>query len=54
MGAKGHRYRIIYVIENADSVVTVLHIRHGSRAAFNTDEPDDDEITRPVSIPAAG
>jgi plasmid stabilization system protein ParE len=42
-GRKGHRYRIIYAIDESKRIVTVIHIRHGSRAAFNPDDPDDDE-----------
>ncbi len=38
-GRKGHRYRTIYAIDEANRVVTVLHIRHGSRDAFTSDEP---------------
>lgn len=38
-GRKGHRYRIIYAIDEGNRVVTVLHIRHGSRDAFMPDEP---------------
>ena len=33
-------YRIIYSIDTRDSVVTVLHIRHGSRQAFAPDSGD--------------
>jgi len=39
-GRKGHRYRIIYAIDEVVRVVTVLHIRHGARDAFTSDEPD--------------
>jgi toxin ParE1/3/4 len=39
-GRKGHRYRVIYAIDEASSTVTVLHIRHGARDAFAPDEPD--------------
>ncbi len=39
-GRKGHRYRIIYAIDEASSSVTVLHIRHGARDAFQPDEAD--------------
>jgi mRNA-degrading endonuclease RelE of RelBE toxin-antitoxin system len=42
-GRKGHRYRIIYAIDGRNHVVTVLHIRHGSRAALMPDSPDDDK-----------
>jgi plasmid stabilization system protein ParE len=42
-GRKRHRYRIIYAIDEGSRIVTVLHIRHGSRVAFNPDDPDDDE-----------
>jgi toxin ParE1/3/4 len=41
-GRRRHRYRIIYAIDEANRVVTVLHIRHGARDAFMPDEPDDD------------
>ena len=41
-GRKRHRYRIIYAIDEANRVVTVLHIRHGARDAFMPDDPDDD------------
>jgi plasmid stabilization system protein ParE len=37
---KGHRYRIIYTIDDANLVVTVLHIRHGARGSFRNDESD--------------
>jgi toxin ParE1/3/4 len=30
-GRKGHVYRIIFTIDEVRGVVTVLHIRHGSR-----------------------
>lgn len=39
-GRKGHRYRIIYATDDASRIVTVLHIRHGARDAFQPDEPD--------------
>jgi len=39
-GRKGHLYRVIYAIDEARSIVTVLHIRHGARDAFHPDEPD--------------
>ena len=39
-GRKGHRYRVIYAIDDASNAVTVLHIRHGARDAFRNDEPD--------------
>jgi toxin ParE1/3/4 len=42
-GRKGRRYRVIYAIDQASRTVTVLHIRHGSRDAFQPDDPDDDE-----------
>jgi plasmid stabilization system protein ParE len=42
-GRKGHRYRIIYAIDDASSTVTVLHIRHGARDVFRPDEPDQGE-----------
>ena len=38
-GRKGHRYRIIYAIDDLTHVVTVLHIRHGSQAALTPDDP---------------
>jgi hypothetical protein len=38
-GRKGRRYRIIYA---RNRIVTVLHIRHGSRDAFMPDEADDE------------
>jgi toxin ParE1/3/4 len=38
-GRRRHRYRIIYAIDEADQVVTVLHIRHGARDAFRPDDP---------------
>ena len=41
-GRKLHRYRIIYMIDDRNRVVTVLHIRHGARDAFMPDEPDND------------
>ena len=41
-GRKGHRYRIIYAIDERNRIVTVLHIRHGSRDAFMPDEADDE------------
>ena len=42
-GRKGRRYRIIYAIDEASRTVTVLHIRYGSRDAFQADDPDDNE-----------
>jgi plasmid stabilization system protein ParE len=39
-GRKGHRYRIIYAIDESSSIVTVLHIRHGARNAVQPDAPD--------------
>jgi plasmid stabilization system protein ParE len=39
-GRKRHRYRIIYAINDSRQVVTVLHVRHGARAAFNPDEAE--------------
>jgi toxin ParE1/3/4 len=42
-GRRRHRYRIIYAVDEASRVVTVLHIRHGARDAFMPGEPDDDE-----------
>jgi plasmid stabilization system protein ParE len=39
-GRKGRRYRVIYAIDQASSIVTVLHIRHGARDAFRPDEPE--------------
>jgi plasmid stabilization system protein ParE len=41
-GRKRYRYRIIYAIDESKRIVTVIHIRHGSRAAFNADDSDDD------------
>ncbi len=41
-GRGRHRYRIIYMVDEGDRVVTVLHIRHGARDAFRPDESDDD------------
>jgi toxin ParE1/3/4 len=41
-GHRRYRYRIIYTIDEANQVVTVLHIRHGARDAFMPDETDDD------------
>jgi plasmid stabilization system protein ParE len=42
-GRKGRRYRIIYAIDEASRVVTVLHIRHGARDAFLPGESDGEE-----------
>jgi len=39
-GRKGRCYRIIYAIDEAERVVTVLHIRHGARDVYKPDEPD--------------
>jgi toxin ParE1/3/4 len=41
-GRGRYRCRIIYAIDEANCVVTVLHSRHGARDAFMPDEPDDD------------
>jgi toxin ParE1/3/4 len=41
-GRRRHRYRIIYMIDDGNRVVTVLHIRHGARDAFLPDVPDGD------------
>jgi hypothetical protein len=41
-GRSRHRYRIIYAIDEASRVVTVLPIRHGARQAFMPDDPDDE------------
>ncbi len=41
-GRRGRRYWVIYAIDEASRVVTVLHIRHGARDAFLTEEPEDD------------
>ena len=41
-GHRRHRYRIIYAIDDARHVVTVLHIRHGTRDVFRAGEPDDE------------
>ena len=35
-GRKPNVYRIIYVIDERNRVVTVLHIRHGARKAFTS------------------
>lgn len=40
-GRGRHRYRIIYAVDEANRVVTVLHVRHGARDAFMPDQPDD-------------
>ena len=42
-GRKGRRYRVIYAIDEASRTVAVLHIRRGSRDAFQPDDPDDDK-----------
>jgi mRNA-degrading endonuclease RelE of RelBE toxin-antitoxin system len=39
-GRKGHRYRIIYAIDESSSIVTVLHICHGARDAVQPNDPD--------------
>jgi plasmid stabilization system protein ParE len=39
-GRKGHRYRVIYALDEANRAVTVLHIRRGARDAFVNTEPD--------------
>ncbi len=39
-GRKGHRYRIIYAIDDTSSIVTVLHIRHAARDAIPPKDPD--------------
>jgi plasmid stabilization system protein ParE len=39
-GRKGRRYRVIYAIDEPGRVVTVLHIRHGARNAFRSEDPD--------------
>ncbi|MEP7309359.1 MAG: type II toxin-antitoxin system RelE/ParE family toxin [Acidobacteriota bacterium] len=33
-GNKPHLYRIIYAIDEASQVVSVLHVRHGAQAAW--------------------
>jgi plasmid stabilization system protein ParE len=33
-------YRSIYAIDDAQRVVTIIHIRHGARDAFTPDGPD--------------
>jgi toxin ParE1/3/4 len=40
-GRKPHVYRIIYAIDDAGGVVSVLHIRHGGRDAFASQSKDD-------------
>jgi toxin ParE1/3/4 len=42
-GRRRHRYRIVYAVDEASHVVTVLHIRHGARDALMPNEPGDDE-----------
>jgi plasmid stabilization system protein ParE len=42
-GRKRHRYRIIYPVDESHRVVTVIHIRHGARAAFSPDDPDSED-----------
>jgi len=37
-GAKPHVYRIIYAIDERNPKVSVLHIRHGARDAFGSEE----------------
>jgi plasmid stabilization system protein ParE len=39
-GRKGHRYRVIYTIDDANLTVTVLHIRYGARDTFQNDAPN--------------
>ncbi len=34
-GRRRHRYRIIYKVDEPNSAVIVLHIRHGARDAFD-------------------
>ncbi len=41
-GRKGNSYRVIYRIDDLNHVVTVLHIRHGSRAALVPNQSDED------------
>ncbi|WP_428484336.1 type II toxin-antitoxin system RelE/ParE family toxin [Rhodopila sp.] len=43
-GRKRHRYRIIHAVDERNSIVTVLHIRHGARDAFQKDETDNDAV----------
>jgi plasmid stabilization system protein ParE len=38
-GNKPHIYRIIYSIDLAKKVVSVIHVRHRARDAFEPDEP---------------
>ena len=37
-GHRRHVYRIIYAIDEPNRVVTVLHIRHGARDAFTSND----------------
>jgi toxin ParE1/3/4 len=39
-GSKPHVYRVIYRIVESQKQVDVLHIRHGARQEFKTDELD--------------
>ena len=41
-GRRRHRYRIIFAIDEDSRIVTVLHIRHGARDAFQPNEPGND------------
>jgi plasmid stabilization system protein ParE len=41
-GRRRNLYRIIYAIDDANRIVTVLHIRHGARDAFMPNDRDDD------------
>jgi mRNA-degrading endonuclease RelE of RelBE toxin-antitoxin system len=34
-GKKPHIYRVIFVIEETEKVVTVLTVRHGARGAYS-------------------
>lgn len=35
-GSKPHIYRIIYHVDSATHTVTILHVRHGARNAFDS------------------
>ncbi|PYT79362.1 MAG: hypothetical protein DMG41_38770 [Acidobacteria bacterium] len=37
-GKKPNTYRIIYAVDKRKHLVSVLHIRHGARAALSTKE----------------
>ena len=38
-GNKPHVYRIIYSIDLSKKIVSVIHVRHSARDAFEPDEP---------------